>query len=153
MGMNCDECGDVEDTYYCEKCRDKYHEKQCDKCDRVSPDDCGYCPDCNRSDCSDCDYYSPDDYGEVLKDKEELQEYLDERDQYEEYLQDKLEARGIDFLDLPDFLLEEKDNVPGDGPSEELRQEKRNDEREDDPDEIERRLDEAEARRKAKSTD
>jgi hypothetical protein len=134
----CDKCGyTVDGSFYCEACRDKYHEEQCNNgCERVGPDDYGYCPDCGRSDCNECENPSKEDYGEQVERGDNYSSYAD-------YLRDTLEARGIDSLSFDDFLNGEPTNVPADTSSSR--------EVDEEADELERKLNEAAEKRKAAS--
>lgn len=124
MEWICGECGDDQSagaSSYCESCRDKYHENQCESCERVGPDDYGYCPDCDRGDCGDCD---------TIQDRDDFLAYA-------KYLQGCIDA-GIDgYLTFQEWL----DDGRPDGPVKEEKEEEKEEEEEVDADEIERRLD------------
>jgi hypothetical protein len=81
------------EDFYCEECiiarEESYYNSQCKDCERINPEECedgcedddyGFCPDCEK------------------------QKLLAEQDGYIEYLQDKLEALGVSYESLEDYL-------------------------------------------------
>ena len=136
----CDKCGyTVDGSFYCEACRDKYHEEQCsDGCERVGPDDYGYCPDCKRSDCDERENPSKEDYREQVERGDNYSGYAD-------YLMDRLQGLNAPFTSFDDFLREVDED------SNEATEAMHANPDENDPDALERRLNEAAEKRKAAS--
>ena len=138
MSQTCDECGEQEDTCYCEKCRDNYHNRECEQCERIAPEEYGYCPSCDRGECDTCERPSKEDYDAQIERGNNYAEYAD-------YLVEQLEVRELNFFAFNDYIRKDKANIPAGTPVEKtglvaLEVE-----------ELERRLNEAAEKRKAAS--
>jgi RecJ-like exonuclease len=138
MSQTCDECGEQEDTCYCEKCRDNYHNRECEQCERIAPEDYGYCPSCDRGDCSSCENPSKENYEAQIKLRDNYADYAD-------YLVEQLEVREMNFLSFDDYIGKDGTNIPAGTPMEKISTVAV------EVEELERRLNEAAEKRKAAS--